>query len=59
MKRLGDMLRGYRAVKNISLRTLSKDMKISISSLSRIERGLNPTGTTLARVINWMTGVFH
>jgi len=54
--RLGAILRKWRAVQEISTRTLAAEIGISAATLSRIERDEDMDGKTLAKILNWLTG---
>ena len=55
MKNLGEVLRKWRTMKELDLRTASKQMGlISASTLMRIEHGRDPSGKSLATILNWL-----
>lgn len=51
---LAKLIRLYRAVENISLRVLAKQIGISASTLSRVERGYECDQTTMLFLIRWL-----
>ncbi len=55
MKNLGEVLRKWRTMKELDLRTAAKQMGIiSASTLMRIEHGRDPSGKSLAMILNWL-----
>lgn len=52
--RIGIVLRKWRAVNEISIRSLAAEIRISAATLSRIERGESMDGMTLAKILNWL-----
>lgn len=52
--RLGNILLIYRLTRFFTVRTLAKQIGLSASTLSRVERGYAPDGFTLARILNWL-----
>ena len=54
--RLGRVLRRYRLMEELSLRSLGKQIGMSASTLLRIERGHDPSGRVLAAIFRWLTG---
>ena len=55
MKNLGEVLRKWRTMKELDLRTASKQMGlISASTLMRIEHGRDPSGKSLATILHWL-----
>ncbi len=54
--KLGPVLRKYRLHAEKSLRELAAEIGVSSSTLSRVERGEEMDGETLAKIINWLTG---
>ena len=53
-KEFGRQLRVTRAYSNIDMRTLSKQIGISPSTLSRIENGYTPDVNTFATLSHWI-----
>jgi transcriptional regulator with XRE-family HTH domain len=53
--RLGQVLRRYRLMEETDLRTLAKQIGIGAATLMRLEQGRDPSGETLAKVLNWLT----
>ena len=52
---LSETLRTYRKARNLSLREASKESKISVSTLSRIERAeARPDTDTIRALVDWM-----
>lgn len=54
-KKLGAVLRCYRLLKELDLRTLGKEIGISAPTLMRIEAGRATDADTLMKILNWMT----
>lgn len=54
--RLGRVLKKYRLMEEMDLRTLSKAIGLSPATLMRMEHGHEPSGRTLASIFNWLTG---
>ena len=55
MKNLGEVLKKWRVMKELDLRTAAKQMGIiSASTLMRIEHGRDPSGKSLAAILNWL-----
>jgi len=52
--KLGILLKKYRAMIDIELRSLAKEIGISAATLMRIEHGYLPDGRTVAKVLAWM-----
>lgn len=53
--KLGELIRLYRNIENIGIRDLAKELGISYSTLSRVERGEMMDGKTLAALLHWLT----
>lgn len=53
--KVGELLKIYRAFEGFNIRDFAKDLHVSPATLSRIERGENMDGKTLAKIINWLT----
>jgi plasmid maintenance system antidote protein VapI len=51
---LGDMLRCYMAMEQISMRQLGPDIGISAATLHRVCSGYAMDADTLMKIINWM-----
>ncbi len=55
MKNLGEVLKKWRLMKELNLRIAAKQMGIiSASTLMRIEHGRDPSGKSLAAILNWL-----
>lgn len=54
--RLGVLIKAWRESEGIGLREAAKMIGTSRSTLSRIERGLEADGDTLAKIIRWLLG---
>lgn len=52
--RIGTVLRRYRRVEDMDLRTMAKQLGISAATLMRVEIGHDPEGQTLAKLLRWM-----
>jgi len=52
--RVGELIRIYRAFEDFNIRDFAKELDISSATLSRIERGENMDGKTLAKIVNWI-----
>lgn len=55
-RKLGAVLRCYRLLKELDLRTLGKEIGISAPTLMRIEKGRGCDDATLMRILNWLIG---
>ena len=53
--KLGELIRLWRNVERIGIRDLAKEIGVSHATLSRIERGENMDGRSLAKIIHWLT----
>lgn len=55
MKRLGEVIRCYRKMKDLELKELAKDMGINRTALSRLEAAEGmPGASVLVRVMVWL-----
>jgi cytoskeletal protein RodZ len=54
MKRIGQLLKSYRRIEDITLEALSKDIGIELYTLQRLEKGMPCNGLTLIKVQMWM-----
>ena len=52
--KLGVVLKKYRLMMELDLRTLAKEMGISAATLMRVEMGHQPSGETLSRILIWL-----
>lgn len=52
--RIGEVLRRWRRVSDIGLREAARDIGVSHGTLSRVERGEEMSGDTLAKVLAWL-----
>ncbi len=52
--KLGYVLKEWRWAKKLGVRAAAKLMGVSAPTLSRVERGENPDGKTLAKIIKWL-----
>lgn len=52
--RLGHVLRKYRLMMEISVRTMADNVGLNASTYSRLERGEAMDGDTLASVMRWL-----
>ncbi len=52
--RLGMVLRKWRLMSELNLRTAGKAMHISTATLQRIEQGKDMDAQTLAKVLRWL-----
>lgn len=53
-KKLGAVIRCYRLLKEMDLRTLGKEIGVSAPTLLRIEQGRAIDADTLMKILNWM-----
>lgn len=53
-KKLGAVLRSYRLLREMDLRTLGAEIGVSAPTILRIERGRAIDADTLMKVLNWM-----
>ena len=51
---LGDVLRKWRLMRDLTVREAAKVMGLSVATLSRIERGENMDGAVLAKILTWL-----
>ena len=54
--RLGTVLRKWRAMEELGIREVAKQMGVSTATLSRFEQGYNCDGVTLSRILLWLFG---
>lgn len=54
--KVGEVLKQWRLASKINVRDAAKIMGISAATLSRIERGENCDGHTLAKILTWFFG---
>lgn len=52
--RLGRVLRCWRTMQEMDLRTAAKKIGVSLATLSRVERGHMPDAETLLKIVNWL-----
>lgn len=52
--RLGDVLRKWRLMNELDLRSVGAEIGISAATLLRIEQGAAPDSTTFMLVLNWL-----
>jgi transcriptional regulator with XRE-family HTH domain len=52
--KLGEVLRKYRVMNELTLREVGKEIGIGAATLMRLEQGHVPDGTTLAKVLQWL-----
>jgi transcriptional regulator with XRE-family HTH domain len=53
--KLGDVLRKWRKMEDISVREAAFRMGLTTPTLFRLENGKPMDGSTLAKIINWLT----
>jgi transcriptional regulator with XRE-family HTH domain len=53
--KLGRVLKRYRLMEEMDLRSLAKQIGCSAATLMRVEMGHTPSGETLAKIIHWLT----
>ena len=53
--KLGEVIRRYRLMVELSLRELGQEIGISAATLMRLEQGRDPEGRTLAKILVWLT----
>ena len=53
-KKLGEVLRCYRLLREKDLRTLGKEIGLSAPTLMRIEAGRACDADTLLKILNWL-----
>ena len=54
MKNLGEVLKKWRLMKEMNLRTVAKQIGLGTATLMRIEHGRDPSGRSLAAILNWL-----
>lgn len=54
--RLGKVLKKYRVMMELDLRTLSKAIGIGASTLMRLEHGHEPDYKTFKKILDWLSG---
>ncbi len=52
--RLGKLLKQHRAFAGYGIRQFAAELGVSAATLSRIERGENMDGKTLAKILSWL-----
>lgn len=52
--KIGEVLRRWRRASDLGIREAAKELGISHGTLSRIERGENMDGETLAKLLRWL-----
>ena len=52
--RLGDILRKWRAMSELDLRSAAEHIGIGAATLMRIEKGKVPNGYTFIKIITWL-----
>lgn len=52
--KLGLLIKKYRTMMDIDLRTLAKEIGVSAATLMRLEHGYIPDGTTIKKTLAWM-----
>lgn len=52
--KLGEVIRRWRKTSDLGIREVALDIGVSHGTLSRIERGEEMTGDTLAKVLTWL-----
>lgn len=53
--RLGKIIRRWRQIEDLGIREVAKEIGVTHGTLSRIERGENMDGRTLAKIFLWLT----
>lgn len=53
--RLGEVIRLWRKMSDLGIREVAQEIGISHGTLSRVERGEPMEGSTLAKVLVWLT----
>jgi DNA-binding XRE family transcriptional regulator len=54
--RLGEILRNHRRITDRNQRDVASEIGISLATYSRVERGDDMNGVTLARILVWLMG---
>lgn len=52
--KIGDVLRKWRKLEDLSLRDASAEIGVSTPTLSRVERGEEMSGPVLAKILTWL-----
>ena len=52
--RLGEVIRKFRVMSELSQRDLANQIGVNVSTLCRIENGEGMDGKTLAKVLGWL-----
>lgn len=52
--KIAELLLHYRALESFNIRDFAAELVVSPATLSRIERGENMDGKTLAKIIQWL-----
>lgn len=52
--KIGEILVQYRNIEGYNIRDFAAELEVSAATLSRIERGENMDGRTLAKIIKWL-----
>jgi len=53
--RLGKILKKWRLINELDLRTLGKEIGISASTLMRLEMGHEPSYSSFKKILDWMS----
>ncbi len=53
--RLGEVMRKFRVMSELSQRDLAEQIGLNVSTICRIENGEGMDGKTLAKVLVWLT----
>lgn len=57
--KIGKLIKQHRAFADIGIRDFAAVLGVSAATLSRIERGENMDGKTLAQIIKWLLSPEH
>lgn len=52
--RLGQIIKKWRIVNELDLRSVAREIGIGAATLMRLEQGHVPDGNTLAKVLGWL-----
>ena len=52
--KLGPLLSAWRTLNRMTLRDLAKETGVPLSTISRMERGFDVDGATLAKILKWV-----
>ena len=52
--KIGKVIRKWRLMQDLDLRSVGKEIGISAATLLRVEIGHDPSGVTLTKILTWL-----